>query len=274
MKNKFYIKQFILNNVNSFQDWERDNYADIVSNDAIIGYLFSLKESIKNGPRMQVLNLYLIKRNSYSGIEVSAEELGKAWELFLFKCDTAKSYKYTNVFVNPPFEQWLDTKDNWCKKVASDISHSFDWTFSDALSEVYITLLSLYKKGTIYMGNLSYLKKSIYNSVLCDLRFNRKRLNMSNDNVQSLDTILAVDADGKALFMSDIIPAEEAPNEESLEYRNLLSCAKALLRKTFSEREIDQIINYTPNYLPLSLYRRLLKWRSEHKVEELYGLEN
>ena len=67
-----------------------------------------------------------------------------------------------------------------------------------------------------------------------------------------------------------MVPTEEQLSEESLDYQLFYKTAKELLSKTFSEREIDQILNYKTIYLPASLYKRLCDWRKKHSVEELY----
>ena len=88
--NKFYIKQFVLNNCDNFQDWCNENYSNITKKDAIIGYLFSVKEGSILCETSYVLNLYLIKREYYSDKEITMNELKDAWELFFIKCKTEK----------------------------------------------------------------------------------------------------------------------------------------------------------------------------------------
>ena len=54
-------------------------------------------------------------------------------------------------------------------------------------------------------------------------------------------------------------------------YKEILEKAKELLSKTFSPREIDQILTQPQvKYLPLGLYRKLMRWRNAHNVGELY----
>lgn len=265
---KYYIKQFIIND-NSFQEWATNNFEDLIKEDAIIGYLFATKPN-QFGQVTQIFNVYLIKRKYYDNKdEVTLDMLRDAWELFLLK---SKVNIHTNVFKNPPIKYWLDTKDNWCKKIATEISNTFKWTYSDSLSEVYLTVMKCYNKPNVYMGNLGYIRKSVINNVLMALRFNKNRLNLDNVNVCSLDISIGSDNEGKEILLSDIIPAEIVETEDSLEYQNLLGCAKKLLRESFSEREIEQILTQKAGYLPMNLYRRLNSWRSKHSPEELYEL--
>lgn len=264
--NKYYIKQFIINNYSS-QEWLDKNYDEICKEDAIIGYAFNTREpNLSNTP--EVLNLYLLKHKYNDGkVSISRQELADAWELFLFKIDSEKK---AFVFKNPPIDKWLDTKDNWCKKLANELSNQFDRPFHDCLSEIYLTVMKCANKGTIYLGNLNYIRRATINNILCDMRDNKHRLNMNNILVTSLDITIDTDNAGNDVYLSDIIAAPEDVSEESLEYQDLLASAKRLLSKSFSEREIDQILNLRAGYLPTNLYRRLFQWRAKHKVEDIY----
>lgn len=266
--NKFYIKQYIINNV-SFQEWADNHMVEKLKDNAIIGYLFSTKSNKFLEPT-QVLNVYLIKREYYKKSEISMIELAKDWELFLLKCKESTDYKKQAVFKNPPIEEWLDTKDNWCKKVAGEISATFSMPFQDALSDTYYAIMVCYNKGTIYMGNLNYIKKSVYNKVLMELRANKRRVNLDSGLAISLNTVIGSDSDDNELTIMDIIPEEEKMTEDSLEYKMLLDNATKLLSQTFSPREIEQILTKTPAQLPTNVYRRLLTWRYKHSIDEVY----
>ena len=268
MTNKFYIKQFIIND-NSFQEWAKNNLNNLLSKDAVIGYIFNTKKTKNFAETPVVLNLYLIDKNKTYTKSISEDKLGNAWELFFNKFNNSNK-EYIAIFQNPPIENWLDTKDNWCKKIANEISKTFNWPFEEALSETYIAILKCYHKGNVYLGNLNYLKKSVYNSVLMSIRQNKNKLFCSTGKAISLDTVIGTDAENSELYLSDMIPAEEHLSEENLEYQMLFKQVKDLLRKTFSEREIEQILNYKTIYLPTSLYKRLCEWRKKHKVEDLY----
>ena len=266
--NKFYIKQYIINNV-SFQEWADNHMVEKLKDNAIIGYLFSTKSNKFLEPT-QVLNVYLIKREYYKKSEISMIELAKDWELFLLKCKESTDYKKHTVFKNPPIEEWLDTKDNWCKKVAGEISNTFSMPFQDALSDTYYAIMVCYNKGTIYMGNLNYIKKSVYNKVLMELRANKRRVNLDSGLAISLNTVIRSDSDDNELTIMDIIPEEEKMTEDSLEYKMLLDNVTKLLSQTFSPREIEQILTKTPAQLPTNVYRRLLTWRYKHSIDEVY----
>lgn len=270
MTTKFYIKQFVINNY-SFQEWVEANKDTLLKDNKIIGYAFNSKKAVNFGPKSLVMNLYLINGKYYHGKEVSLVALEKAWELFLIKSEKIDN-EYLYIFRNPPIENWLDTKNNWCKKVAAEISKTFDWSFNEALSETYIAIMKCYHRGNIYLGNLNYIRKSIYNSVLQAIKNNK--LNFKDGSIISLDTPVTAEGEDNEILLSDVIAAEEQVNEESLDYQLLLQSAKELLSKSFSSREIDQIINYKTIYLPPALYSRLIRWRQNHSPEELYGEKN
>lgn len=268
MTNKFYIKQFIINDSN-FQEWAENNLNNLLVKNNVIGYIFNTKK-VKNFTETPIiLNLYLIDKNKECIKSVSVDKLASAWELFFNKYNSDNN-DYIALFQNPPIENWLDTKDNWCKKIANEVSKTFNWPFEEALSEVYIAVLKCYHKGNIYLGNLNYLRKSIYNSVLMVLRANKNKLFTSNGKAISLDTVIGDDSDNNELYLSDLIASKEEVKEESLEYQMLLKQIKELLSKSFSSREIEQIINYKTIYLPANLYKRLCDWRKKHSVEEIY----
>lgn len=268
MTNKFYIKQYVIND-NSFQKWANKNLNNLLVKDTIIGYIFNTKKTKSFTETPLILNLYLIDKSKSYNKSISIEKLGNAWELFFDKFNNSKK-DYVAVFQNPPIENWLDTKDNWCKKIATEISKVFNWSFEDALSEVYIAILKCYHKGNVYLGNLNYLKKSIYNSVLMTLRSDKRKIFCFNGKALSLDTVIGTDNENNEMCLSDTIASEEEVTEESLDYQYLLKNIKELLSKTFSEREIEQILTYKTIYLPTALYKRLCDWRKKHSLEELY----
>ena len=178
MTNKFYIKQYIIND-NSFQEWAKNNLNELLVKNAIIGYIFNTKKTKNFAETPIVLNLYLIDKSKNYIKSINEEKLGNAWELFFNKFNNSKK-EYIAVFQNPPIENWLDTKDNWCKKIATEISKIFNWSFEEALSETYLAILNCYHKGNVYLGNLNYLRKSIYNSVLMSIRSNKNKIFCTN----------------------------------------------------------------------------------------------
>ena len=264
--NKYYIKQYIINDI-SFQEWSQTNLSEILDKNKIIGYLFTTLEP-KLNEAGKILNLFLIRKEYYDKPSIAIEVLAKDWELFLFKSSNSNK-NYTSVFRNPPIDQWLDTKNNWCKKIAGELSKTFQMSFTEALSDVYLGIMQCYNKSNVYMGNLNYIRKTIYSIVLMRLRSNKSRLNLDNIMVCSLNTLIGTDKDGNELTLIDIIPAEEDISEDSVDYQFTLAKIKQLLSDSFSPREIDQLITQRTVYLPVNLYRRLLTWRNKHSVEEV-----
>jgi hypothetical protein len=269
--NKFYIQQYIINGYNSFEEWSMSpsiNLEKALKREAIVGFFFTEQDGVQFSEPALVLNLYWIKREYYRGPEISVKTLREAWELFLFNCEQEEHSKH-RLFQNPPIELWLDTKDNWCKKLARTLAEQFDKSFQEALSNVYLVIMQSYRRNTVYMGNLGYIRKAAYNRMLMDLRYNKCRINQDSGNAISLDTVVYSEGEDE-LSLLDMLPSDEETDDE-LMYKEILEKAKELLSKTFSPREIDQILTQPQvKYLPLGLYRKLMRWRNAHNVGELY----
>ena len=189
--NKYFIKQYIINEI-SYQDWLESNKTDVVDNNKVVGYLFT-QQTIKGLSQARILNLYLIDK-SKARQYVSLDDLQRDWQLFLLSCDE-KDKVY--LFRNPPIENWLDTKDNWCKKTANMISKQFVITYEEALSYVYMSVMKVYNKKIVYMGNLDYIRNTIINDIRMDLRYNRNRINQDSGLAVSSNTPIGYDKEGK-----------------------------------------------------------------------------
>ena len=256
---KFFIEQFTLNDPNILVS-ERVN--ELLTNNVIIGYLFFNKGKIKLMESVDILTLYLIDKRYYDKEIISIKELNDAWNEYI------KYNKQKPIFKNPPLKEWLDTKDNWCKKLAGKISKQFGWTFDEALSEIYFIITKCYNKPHVYFGNLGYIQTSIINSIKMYHRNNVKRLNYTNPKVISIDSVVSESSDGVAITIADTIGCNDNYyNEEH--YNDFEKEIKLLLSKTFSEREIEQILKNSPSYLPQPLYTKLLRWRKKHSVKEV-----
>ena len=177
------------------------------------------------------------------------------------------------LFLNPPIQQWLDSKDNWCKKTASQMAKQYQYSYEEALSEVYYTIMCCYAKGTVYMGNLGYIKTAINNSFLMNIRMNKNRVNQDSGLAVSLNTPINTESDDEEITLMDLIENDENISDK-LEYEELKDKLTKLLNKHFSNREIDQLFNNKPVFLPLGLYRRLLAFRNTHKLEDIYDEKN
>lgn len=122
------------------------------------------------------------------------------------------------------------------------------------------------------MGNLNYISKAANTNILMNIRNNKNRVNQDSGLAVSLDTIITESsADDEELALIDIIPSTDADIDDELNYKELLDKAKAILSKVFSDREIDQILTQKSNFLPRSLYSKLLRWRGQHNIKELYN---
>lgn len=264
--NKYYIKQYVI--TSGFQEWLLTNYDQITENDKIIGYLFAERESAFKSTA-DILNLYLIKKEYYAGDGVSEEELTKSWELFLSTVNTELDMTRRKVFKNPPIENWLDTKDNWCKKLANSLSNSYNIPYHEMLSDVYFGIMLCYTRGNIYMGSLNYIRRCVNNIVLMKLRALKHRVNQDSGLAVSMNTIIGKDNTEEDILLSDTIADKSDKSEESAEYNSVLNHCRKLLSDSFTDREIDQIISQRISYLPQNIQVKLLYWRKKHDISEV-----
>ena len=268
-KHKFFIEQYILNNINNFQEWSKNTLNSILKENAIIGYLFSTREGNLLCAEPRVLNLYLINRKYYRGTEITLESLLQAWELFLFKCNTETNKNKKLTFVNPPIKEFIDTKENWCKKLATQLSRKYHKSFDEALSDVYYAIMRCYTRSNVYIGNLGYIEKTAHTLIMLEKRLNKVNVNQDSNLACSLDQKIVESDDGEELTLLDIIAGDNKEMCE-LEYEQLKIQIANLLSKDFTSREIYQLLNKEPLFLPINLYKRLVLWRMKHKESELY----
>lgn len=266
---KFFIKQYIIND-KEVSDWLNTNWAHINQDNRVIGYLFSVKEGNNLNSDIEVLNLYLINTKYYVGNVVHANELKSDWDLFSFKVSEEVSYKRKIVFKNPPIKEWIATKENWCMKLAHKVSKQYQWSFDDTLSEVYYTIMRLYNRGNIYMGNLGYIENAVNNAVKINIRDNKNKLLLSNENVVSLNS--PINNEDEDITFSDIIAAPEEVDDNIL-YQELRDNVIKLLSQRFSPREIDLLLKVDKKeqrtLLSPQLYNKLLHWRMSHNPMEV-----
>lgn len=272
---KYFIEQFIVDDTNNPSTWTEEEFKERTKDNLVIGYLFLVKEGVKFGPATRLLNLYLIKPKYYQSEPekiVVLSDLAKAWDTWMdhmFKGDE----KFM-CFQNPPIKEWLNTKENWCMKQADRIVQQWGWTFDDALSQVYWAVMKCYKKGHVYMGNLGYIITAINNSIGMDHRYNKNRLHGGNPLVVSGDQQAYQEDDSNdnaCCSVWDTIGKDD-PYYAEQDYKQFEADLRALMRADFSDREIDQIFTQRSGYLPMGLYRRLLKWRKKHSIKELRAL--
>lgn len=251
--NKYYIEEFALSNTNNPLTWTEESLLDTLKGAKIIGYIFIVKENLSYR-----LNLYLIRSGAYDSIPLS--ELQIAWS------QLSKSKRM--VFKNPPLDEWIKTKDNWCKQEANKIVKKFHWEFNEALSQIYWVIVRLYQKKTVYMGNLGYLQTAIMNSIRSHHRFMRNKLVLGHENVVSGDQWVKSSAnDDTFVTVFDTIGIDD-PHFAEQDYLDFEREVRELMREAFSDRELDQIFTQRSGYLPMNLYKRLLKWRAKHNIKE------
>lgn len=252
---KYRILNLILDTDDNPTTWTDEEYKIITDSEVIIGYFMKL-----DGTQMK-MNIYLIPEKQCKGYIVTKNDLKLAYAQWLV--NMRYNQKKTLVqFHNPPIENWLDTKEQWIKKTAHKLSKTFDKPYDEMLSHVHYAIVKAFGKDGVYVGNLGYIERSAYNEVLMDIRNNKNKLIIDNtEKVRSLDEQFEID--GTVHTLNDIY-GEEDQGIAEMDFNETTEEIKKVLSYTFSDREIDQIIN-SQGQLPLNLYRRLLNWRKQHK---------
>lgn len=240
--------------------------SSITNNHTVVGYL--LKNKGKVLP-YATLNLYLLNSTVISepNKEISLEDLRT---YYLQWKDSLEEDPKSFMFRNPPLEEWLYTKENWVKKIAYKLSQSYNQSYDECLSSLYMTILKCYKKNNIYIGNLHYIIVAVNNFMRVEHRYMRNRLHGGHPDAIHLDAVPSDFNEGlndSIASLHEIIGGPTFADLEEEHYKKILEELMTDLKEQFSPREIDQIVN-TPGFLPMPLYRRLLKWRKSHRLED------
>lgn len=264
---QYQIVQFVITDENNILNWTEEDFKKKLNNEVVIGYIYRLKGG-KFGAKSHLLNLYTINQNQ---IQTKNKEidLTTLQNKFIEWIGKLKDNPKTIMFRNPPVKEWMETKENWCKKLSHKLAQRYNLTFDECLSSVYMTVMKCYSKPHVYMGNLSYIEVSAHNDIKMNFRFMKNRLNTNHPNIISLDAEVSdiTNEDNANTFhelVGKIDPYHEESDTEDLKQEIIKD-----LKLVFSEREIDQIINM-PGYLTMSLYRKLLKWRKTHKRSDYF----
>ncbi len=179
--------------------------------------------------------------------------------------DIAKGFE-TNfvkpIWHNPPLDMWLVARHNWCMKIASKFARQYSIPTEEALSDLYYVIVTIYSKNKAYLGSLNYVITAVGNKMKMKYRYDKKRL--YGLNVSSLNTPLDCDTDGAEVTLMDLIPSIEISPLDALTYSHLYDSAIKFMSKTFSEREIKQLLEHDASILPHNLYRRFLKWKQAY----------
>ena len=260
-KHQYELVQFVLTAENNPTIWTDEKLREMLQNKVMIGYMFRSKAN------QHIVNIYTIEEKYLITKEklVTIDNLKNA---FVCWSETLKVNNKAMVFRNPPIKEWLDTKEEWCKKTARHLSIKYNKTFDDALSAVYFVVMKCYNDPRVYMGNLYYIEQCAHNKIKGNIVFMRNRLSGEHPLVMSLDQKVSENIftdDSEISFHEIIMPMVQEDNSEL--HKEIIAKAIKDLEYSFSPREIDQILN-NKGYLPMSLYRRLLKWRKEHKMED------
>lgn len=247
--------------------WSKSDFTRYVkdSDIVIVGYFFKNKDI--TALKLSV-NLYLINKVRVDESQIiTLDRLNEDFLLWLKSLiNNPKEFK----FVNPPLDLWLETKDNWMKKVAGQLSRSYNKSYEECFSSLSLVITELYKRETVYMGSLYYIIISANNQMRNEYRYMVNRWHGGHPDAIHLDAVFsdfgATNDDGIESLHEVIIGVEDDMHKNEKLYDSI-DRVMVDLKKEFSNREIDQIVNQS-GFLPMSLYRRLLKWRKTHKLED------
>lgn len=263
---KMFIKTVPLTVEDNPITWDDEKYNSIIGNNTLVGYLLSKKHNNMS------INLYLLPptifyEGSLDSIELTQDELKNA---FLQWLELTISDEQSFQFRNPPLDLWLETRLNWINALCLRIHNKYGTDISEATSTAYMTILKLYRKGNVYIGNLHYLEIAIHTSIKKEHYYMKNRLSGKHKDAIHLD---ASPGDFAHSIVDDVTDFHEIlmiptwVTEEEKRYDEIWDEMKKDLIKDFSEREIDQICKGSAYMVP-SLYRRLLAWRKEHDMED------
>lgn len=231
-----------------------EKYELTIDEYSIIGYRISY-DSVKD-------NLYVtlyLKKTKDNKVNLTVEIESIIDDIFSERKDYMS-------FRNPPIEDWLNTKESWCRKLAKSVSDQYRLSFDEAMSEVYLSILKCYRKG-IYMGSLGYIEVSVRNEVKMNYRSLKHKVSVFNcGNVISLSSPTYEDKDGNRVFVADVIGKCD-DIQDRIEAEEELASVIRCLKKTFSDREIDQIIKNEQKYWPVNLLGKMRRWRNTHKYK-------
>lgn len=265
---KLRIITIILTQDNNPLKWTNDDLMTITKHAVVVGYILKNKSKTSNEPN-PVLNLYVISGANLSD-PTKIIDLHSLQSIFLQWIESLAEDPKSYMFRNPPLEEWLNTKENWVKKTTYKLSQSYNRPYDECMSTLYMVILKAYNKATVYLGNLHYIVVAVNNELKLEHRFMLNRLHGGHPEAIHLD---AVPSDFNAGLQDSISSLHEIIGGPTFadfeEDRNHAIWEEILddLKKEFSPREIDQIVN-TPGFLPNTLYRKLIKWRKTHKRED------
>lgn len=262
MDYKLKLTQIVLTNEDNPLKWDEESLQDRLNGDVVVGYLLRMRhESF-------IIALYSIKEKYLSNKEhiLSLARLKNAFSQWL---DSMQEDPFSILFKNPPIEQWLESKDNWLKKVSNNLAKTYNKPYDECLSELYYVIMTCYNKDTVYLGSLNYIVTTAHNALKKEYGHMKNKLTGANPMVISLDAhpSSSYESDDTAQTYHDILVGEDNPIHEALDFEETTNAIITDMNETFSAREIDQILN-RPGPLPETLYRKLLKWRKSRSMED------
>lgn len=258
---KMFMKTIPLSLEDNPMTWDDAKYQSLVGDNLVVGYLLAIKHKTNMS-----INLYLLPiASTLATVPLTHAELKTAFLQWLeLLIVTPNSFQ----FRNPPLDLWLETRLNWINALCVKIHNKFGTDISEALSTAYTTILTLYNKTNVYIGNLHYLEIAIFTAIKKEHHYMRNRLTGGHPDAIHLDASpgeFGKSIENDVTSFHEIIMIPTWDTEEEKRYAEIWESMKIDLAKEFSEREIEQICKGSA-YMSMPLYRRLLKWRSTHDL--------
>lgn len=263
MKNyKLRLTRIMLSAEDNPKTWVEEDLKSKLNGEVVVGYMLRIHNENFGIVLYSILEKYLSSKDSI----ISLQTLQNAFEQWL---ESLQEDPGSVVFRNPPIEEWLDSKDNWLKKVSGNLAKTYNRTYDECLSELYYVIMTCYNKQTVYLGSLNYIVTTAHNAIKKEYNYMKNRLTGSHPLAIHLD---ASPSDFNASLEDSVesfheLIGELDPSFEQLEFEELREAILKDMSSEFSPREIDQILNYN-NFLPDQLYRKLLRWRKLRKMED------
>lgn len=268
---QFKLISFVCSEDDNPSTWAYENtFYSRIDYEEIIGYYIGLKTGKFGNKYIQVV-LYTINNCRDCDI-ISTKTLRDKYEQWLLNIKEESKTTH-HCWQNPPLDMWLATKNEWVIKKSYKYAKQFNITVPETMSFIYEAIINCYTKG--YVGNLNYVERAIVNTILMDFRYNKNYNTLQALSISLDDTIenSLVGQDSPASLAEAIGEEDKGYEDNEFEYVKEKLCKK--LESYFSKREIEQIIASDGKraLLPLSLYRKLLRWREKHSKEEFECLK-
>ena len=142
--NKLFIKTIDITIDDNPSTWTEANLAKYIDFDelAIVGYFFKNQNKNDNSNLSLSVNLYLINKKRAEPEHIIT--LNQLNNVFLQWVESLMENNKSFMFKNPPLDLWLETKNNWIKKLTNKLSVAYNRPYDECYSSVCFVITRLY----------------------------------------------------------------------------------------------------------------------------------